>query len=878
MASGWCASAGAQATFEPRMLDSNGSGAVAVADFNGDGRTDVACSSSDELSIHLCEGQGRFAPPIVLGLTALYGAGPTLVTGDVDNDGDEDLILGNVTASPQPTGELIVLLNNGSGVFVQGTSVSVPEGIVSLVAVDFDLNGTLDVFATNASTNHAIFLAGNGAGGWGGSGTWVTATIASSARAADFDGDGDLDLAILMRSGGLEIVINDGGFAFHWAAIYSDPYYSDDLAIEDFDGDGDLDVVYDRSNLGQLAIRRNDGAGNFGPPTTIVPPTNIMNIYELAAADLDHDGRADLLTSGKLGNYSSAISVARGLGGGAFAPFIANGLRSAHSLAIGDLNGDGELDVLSNNYYASGLDLMWGDGLGGLGPPRVEIEQPSNRIVRADFDADGRDDFVTVPYSGPTVTVALQSNAGVFVTSTLTFSSNVNTIAAGDFDADADIDLAACLSNQTLWTSLNDGAGHFGAPIASPMAVRAGVSAAADLNGDGLDDLAIGYSWYQDPYGFAVPAWYGCLISNGNGTFTWGPALPGANALTYHSLFEFVVGRFNADARDDFAIAMDSCVVIASSGATGFTAATIAPGPYHNTTTVASADLDGDGDLDLVFPGRFTGASSTSCFTALGNGQGAFTPLAPFVLPSLGVYRMSAGDFDGDGDLDVTYVDNASTVYLLVNNWPTFGIGTERFPTATSSTNGENGFAPSVGGTVALDANADGRTDLALTDTLVAHVRLLLQTKAWEHPDAYCTAKTTSNGCVPSIASTGVPSASLASGFAVTGTNVINQKNGLFFYSLNGRAHVPFQGGTLCVVSPVARTPLGNSAGNPAPDDCSGVFAIDMNAFAQGALGGSPQPALSVAGTVVAGQWWGRDPASSPGTMLSNAIEYFVGP
>ena len=171
MTSGWCASVGAQATFDPRMLDSNGSIAVAVADFDGDGRTDIACSKSDQLSIHLSGGQGRFAPPIVLGLTALYGAIPTLVTGDVDNDDDEDLILGNVTSSLQPTGELIVLLNNGSGVFVQGTSVGVPQGVVSLIAVDFDSNGTLDVFATNASTNQAIFFAGNGAGGWGGSGT-----------------------------------------------------------------------------------------------------------------------------------------------------------------------------------------------------------------------------------------------------------------------------------------------------------------------------------------------------------------------------------------------------------------------------------------------------------------------------------------------------------------------------------------------------------------------------------------------------------------------------------------------------------------------------------------------------------------------------------
>lgn len=145
----------------------------------------------------------------------------------------------------------------------------------------------------------------------------------------------------------------------------------------------------------------------------------------------------------------------------------------------------------------------------------------------------------------------------------------------------------------------------------------------------------------------------------------------------------------------------------------------------------------------------------------------------------------------------------------------------------------------------------------------------------------YCTAKTNSLGCVPAIRSSGAPSASSSFGFDIACDHARNNKNGLLFYSLTGRAALPFQGGTLCVASSVRRTVHGNSGGTPAPvNDCSGVFRLDMNAFAHGLLGGSPHASLTVAGTLVQGQWWGRDPgyAAPNNTQLSDAIEWTVCP
>jgi len=148
--------------------------------------------------------------------------------------------------------------------------------------------------------------------------------------------------------------------------------------------------------------------------------------------------------------------------------------------------------------------------------------------------------------------------------------------------------------------------------------------------------------------------------------------------------------------------------------------------------------------------------------------------------------------------------------------------------------------------------------------------------KAYRTPYLYCSAKLNSLGCTPAIGSVGAhPSASLGSGFTLTCANVRNQKNGLLFYGVNGGASSPFQGGTLCVATPIKRTPGTNSGGTPVPaNDCSGLYSIDFNAYIAGGTG----PA--VPGTEVVAQWWGRDPgfAAPNNTTLSDGIGFVIQP
>ena len=140
----------------------------------------------------------------------------------------------------------------------------------------------------------------------------------------------------------------------------------------------------------------------------------------------------------------------------------------------------------------------------------------------------------------------------------------------------------------------------------------------------------------------------------------------------------------------------------------------------------------------------------------------------------------------------------------------------------------------------------------------------------------YCTAKVNSCGGTPQISSSGAPSASSSSAFTISASGARTGRGGLLIYTDNGQRNppAPFSGGLLCLNNPIRRSVPVTTAGGT-PSNCDATVSIDMNAFARGQLGGSPQSFLSVPGTRIECSWWGLDTVSH-GFYLSDALTYTV--
>jgi len=168
---------------------------------------------------------------------------------------------------------------------------------------------------------------------------------------------------------------------------------------------------------------------------------------------------------------------------------------------------------------------------------------------------------------------------------------------------------------------------------------------------------------------------------------------------------------------------------------------------------------------------------------------------------------------------------------------------------------------------VASDYNTNGNVEAAIDDLYVADM------DCPPPPTRYCVGKLNSQGCIPNATWTGLPSLS-GPGFTIGAANVLSNKPGVMFYG-RSRATTPFQGGTMCAASPLRRSSILQSGGNPPPVDCSGAFNFDFQTWV---LSGAD--ATLGAGASVNAQFWYRDvfdPAGF-GSGLSDAVEFVLQP
>jgi len=481
--------------------DITGSGkttsSVAVGDLNSDGFLDLVLGNKGVFSqVFLNDGKGGLGAP-----SDITGSGKTTASvalGDLNGDGFLDLVLGNTVLVVGDTRNSILsqaFLNDGKGGFgAPSTITGSGKNTASVVLGDFNGDGFLDlVLGNNGEISQVVFNDGR-------SRFLASSDITGSGRKTrsvalgDLNGDGFLDLVLSNDSIASQIVLNDGhGGLGTPSDITGSGKAPSKMALGDLNGDGAIDLVL--ANFGiasQIFLNLNNGTGTFAAPSDITGSGNIST--DVALGDLNGDGALDLV----LGNNSVPSQVFLNNGTGTFAaPSDIIGSRNATmSLAIGDLNGDGALDlVLGNNGFPSQIALN--NGQGGFNP-LSEISDSGRdtySVALGDLNSDGFLDLIMGNYYGDSSQVALNNGKGGFDSPSDIPGSgqNTNSVALGDLDGDGSLDLVLGNDGFASQVAINNGYGGFTLSSNIPNSGKATTSAAlGDLNGDGTLDVVLG--------------------------------------------------------------------------------------------------------------------------------------------------------------------------------------------------------------------------------------------------------------------------------------------------------------------------------------------------------------------------------------------------
>ena len=323
--------------------------AVTVGDFNGDGKADLAVAngSSGTVTVLLGNGDGTFTA--AAGSPITVGSRPVSVAvGDFNGDGKADLAVANYVDNT-----VTVLLGNGDGTFTAaGSPIVVGNGATSVAVGDFNGDGKADLAVANYVDNTVTVLLGNGDGTFTAAGSpIVVGNGATSVAVGDFNGDGKADLAVANYvDNTVTVLLGNGDGTFTPAAgspivVGNGP---GSVVVGDFNGDSKSDLAVANNGDNTVTVLLGNGDGTF---TAAGSPIVVGNgATSVAVGDFNGDGKADLAVA----NYGSGtLTVLLGNGDGTFAAAAGSPItvgNNASAVAAGDFNGDGKADLAVANW------------------------------------------------------------------------------------------------------------------------------------------------------------------------------------------------------------------------------------------------------------------------------------------------------------------------------------------------------------------------------------------------------------------------------------------------------------------------------------------------------------------------------------------------
>jgi cysteine-rich repeat protein len=623
-----------------------GFGNIVAGDFDGDGLLDVAGTHSASLVSWLRNtGRQTFEPAGEVESQISNYNTVEIRGADMDGDGDLDLVaVGRGKVAPDHL--VVSVLKNTGETFDQLEVVPTTSGVslAFLAIADVDGNTSPDVVVAGQGYPHSVSVLTNGSNGQltvanqvAFDGSLIAGTM------GDFDGDGDADLAVVHNAGPVvAIAWNNGQGTFAVAQKYplGDGYSSAQVAREvanstetrgerllaiDPDEDGDVDLLV--SDSSRLLLLRNDSPGQFhGPEFAATTPFGDTMI----AADLTADTTAELIIS-SVGSYYG-FNILRSNRDGTYVDAASYAVgASPIAVVVGDLDGDGEMDVVVSNESSNDVSVLKNLSDGRLGTEqRLSAGKKPNGSAIADLDGDGDGDIAVANRDSNSVSVWRNDGNGLWtLASTITVGREPWAVGTGDLDGDGDVDLAVpCLIESVVTILDNDGSGTLGSPTLVPVGAAPRGIEVIDIDEDGDLDLI-------------TPTAHGVSVVLNQGCGRFGTAL----SLFPGEARSLVVADFNGDKHPDLAVNLygGTLAILLGSGDGQFTERRDFGSFY--LPAIGAGDLDRDGDIDIL------GITEDGIAILLNNGRAVFAPPIYFhtgaSTPSLALT-----DFDKDGNLD----------------------------------------------------------------------------------------------------------------------------------------------------------------------------------------------------------------------------------
>jgi hypothetical protein len=281
---------------------------------------------------------------------------------------------------------------------------------------DFNGDGKSDIAATNRSSNDLSILQGNGDGTFQTQQRFAIGSLPAAVVTADLNADGRLDVVTANSStDDVSILLGngDGTFQPEQRYVVGDTPFA--LAIGDFNGDGKFDVAAANTLSRDISVLLGIGNGTFQPQQRFLLGYPASGPSSIAVADLNGDGKGDLVAGRNLEGNGDNLIVFIGNGDGTFQPPRPfRGGIGTRSVAVGDLNGDGMMDVAAASTISNDVTIFIGNGDGTLLAGQIPIDAPDPSVIMIrDVNDDGKLDLVLVN-AFSTVAVLYGNGNGTF--------------------------------------------------------------------------------------------------------------------------------------------------------------------------------------------------------------------------------------------------------------------------------------------------------------------------------------------------------------------------------------------------------------------------------------------------------------------------------